>query len=118
MSKIGTFTPQNPSDFFADLKGHLRTLQFQAEARITQNRQAPVTPDAPTHSVTVRGPSGEFIEVGAGWTKEIMRGVNMGDHFLSVTLDDPSFPHPLNFAVFKEGDKAVATWRRRQDQTD
>jgi len=117
MSKIGTFKPFDPTDVFGDLRGNVRTLQFEAEIRIARNREAPQSPDVPSHTVTARGPSGEFIEVGAAWTKEITRGVNIGDAFLSVTLDDPSFQHPLNFAVFREGDVAVATWRRRQDQS-
>lgn len=114
MSQIGKLVPQDRMDFWRDLKGHVRTLKFTAELRIERHRQPSENPDAPSHSVTARGPTGEFIEVGSAWTKTMLRGDASGDEFLSITIDDPSFEHALNFAVFRDGDFASATWRRRQ----
>jgi uncharacterized protein (DUF736 family) len=41
-----------------------------------------------------------------------------GQTFLSITLDDPSFPQPLNVSAFKQpnSDEYAITWRRRQDR--
>ena len=117
MSTIGRLHPQDRMDFWKDLKGHVRTLRFNAEIRITRNADQSSNPDAPTHKITARGPTGEVIEVGSAWTKIITRGEFDGDEFLSATIDDPSFDHSLNFAVFRDGEVASATWRRRQDKS-
>ena len=117
MSNIGKLAYQGEHRSLDDIRGHIRTLKFQAEIRIRKVEFPPASPDAPTHKVTAKGPTGEFLDVGRGWEKSITRGPNEGDTFLSVTIDDPSFEHSLNFAVFKDDDHAAATWRRRQDQT-
>lgn len=116
MSKIGTLKPTGPGDFWSDLRGSIRTLNLKADIRISAITDLSANPDAPTHRVYMRDADGEQMELGSAWKREINRGPNSGDHFLSVTLDDPSFPHPLNFAVFKDGEVASATWRRRQEQ--
>lgn len=116
MSRIGTLKPTGPHDFWSDLRGQVRTLSFKADLRIEAIRDPNAHPDAPSHRVTMRDIEGEPMEIGSAWSKTINRGSNSGETFLSVTLDDPSFAHPLNFAVFKEGETAVATWRRRQEQ--
>ena len=117
MSKIGTLKPTGPGDFWSDLRGQVRTLSFKGDIRIEEIRDQSPNPDAPSHRVFMRDADGEPMELGSGWSRTLNRGPNTGDTFLSVTLDDPSFPHPLNFAVFKEGEHAVATWRRRQEQS-
>ncbi|GLK50878.1 DUF736 domain-containing protein [Maricaulis virginensis] len=117
MSKIGNLKPTGPGDFWSDLRGDIRTLSFKANIRIAAISDPSANPDAPTHRVYVRDAEGEMMELGGAWKRDINRGPNAGDQFLSVTLDDPSFPHPLNFAVFKDGDVASATWRRRQEQS-
>ncbi|WP_430431862.1 DUF736 domain-containing protein [Oceanicaulis sp.] len=117
MANIGTLKPAGPNDFWSDLRGDIRTLNFKASVMITATPNPSANPDAPTHRVQVRDADGDMMEVGSGWKREITRGPNMGDSFLSVTLDDPSFPHPLNFAVFRDGEVANATWRRRQEQS-
>ncbi|MBI1236322.1 MAG: DUF736 family protein [Alphaproteobacteria bacterium] len=116
MSKIGTLSPTGPGDFWSDLRGKIRTLSFKGDIRIEEKREQSPNPDAPSHRVFMRDAEGDPMEIGSAWPRRITRGQNEGDTFLSVTLDDPSFPHPLNFAVFREGDDAVATWRRRQEQ--
>lgn len=116
MSKIGILKPSGPGDFWSDLRGDVRTLNFKASVRITTITDLSANPDAPTHRVYVRVAEGDQMELGSAWKRDVKNGPNAGDHFLSVTLDDPSFPHPINFAVFRDGDIASATWRRRQDQ--
>ena len=116
MAKLGILKPCGPGDFWSDLRGNIRSLNFKADIRIETARDPHSSPNAPSHRVSVRGADGEEMEVGSAWSKTINRGPNNGETFLSVTLDDPSFAHPLNFAVFKEGEIAMATWRRRQEQ--
>lgn len=114
MTTIGNLTPRSKEDFWAELTGSIRTLAFQADVRFRRNASATADSTQPSHRVGVRGPQGEFIDIGAAWTKTMKRGTGVGEEFLSVTLDDPSFPHPINFAVFRDEDTAIATWRRRQ----
>lgn len=114
MTTIGKLTPRSKDDFWAELSGFISTLAFQADIRISRRKTVDTDSTSPTHRVSVRGPQGDYVEIGAGWSKAMKRGANSGDEFLSVTLDDPSFPHPLNFAVFRDEDNALATWRRRQ----
>ncbi|MBO6796953.1 DUF736 family protein [Maricaulis sp.] len=116
MSKIGTLKQTGPGDFWSDLRGEIRTLSFKGEIRIAIIVGTPISPGAPTHRVFMRDAEGDHMELGSAWTKTLNRGPNAGETFLSVTLDDPSFSHPLNFAVFKDGETANATWRRRQEQ--
>ncbi|WP_417487727.1 DUF736 domain-containing protein [Maricaulis sp.] len=116
MSKIGTLKPTGPGDFWSDLRGSIRTLAFKAIIRIAATNEPQPHTDAPTHRVYVQDPDGEQMDLGSAWSRTINRGPNTGGTFLSVTLDDPSFPHPINFAVFKDGEAANAVWRRRQDQ--
>jgi len=117
MSKIGTLKQYGPGDFWSDLRGTIRTLGLKADIRIAAVSNPSPNPDAPTHSVFVRDPDGDMMELGSAWKKSITRGMNAGEDFLSVTIDDPSFPHPLNFAIFRNGEEANATWRRRQEQS-
>jgi len=114
MSTIGNFNALNPNDELAELSGHINTMEFEASIKIRRDDPSN-NPDAPTHSVSARAPSGSYVQVGSAWTKQIVNGPNSGGEFLSVTLDDPSFEHPLNFAVFREGNRQWnAVWRRRQ----
>ncbi len=112
--QIGNFNAQQPNDELAELLGHIKTMEFEADIKIRRGDPSN-NPDAPTHSVSARSPKGNFVPVGSAWTKKIVNGPNAGGEFLSVTLDDPSFEHPLNFAVFqKENGQWNAVWRRRQ----
>jgi uncharacterized protein (DUF736 family) len=116
MSNIGKLKPSGPGTFWSDLRGKIRTLAFSGDILIQEKREPNSNPSVPSHRVLMRDTEGEPMEIGGAWTKKITRGESAGGTFLSVTLDDPSFPHSLNFAVFKEGDQAVAVWRRRQEQ--
>lgn len=118
MSRIGILKPAGPNDFWSDLRGSIRTFTFKGDIRIEVLREPPTHPDAPSHSVSIRDSDGEMMELGSAWSKTLNRGPDAGGTFLSVTLDDPSFAHPLNFAVFKDGEAGIATWRRRQDQSN
>lgn len=90
MAQIGTFT-RNESGAFI---GNIRTLTLNVKATMT-----PVTKDndkAPDYRITANG----GVEFGAGWLKAARE---TGAEYLSVKLDDPSFPGPI-YATLVQGD--------------
>lgn len=81
--------------------GRIRTLAH----RLTLELE-PIEPgekrgkDSPDLTVYAKE-GGDLIPVGSAWKKESDRGREVV-RFLSITLDDPSFPAPLNLAAFPE----------------
>ena len=54
----------------------------------------------------------EGPELGAAW-KARSNGEGPRD-YLSVQLDDPSFPEPIRAALFEEAGAAFLAWNRRE----
>ncbi|MBR1070205.1 uncharacterized protein (DUF736 family) [Bradyrhizobium japonicum] len=54
---------------------------------------------------------GMAVELGAAWT----RNSDRGRHYLSVMLDDPALPTPINAALFPstENEQAALVWQRQ-----
>ena len=76
MANIGTFTAQNDS-----FTGTVRTLTLNVKVKIVPN--AKESENAPDYRIV----AGNF-EIGAAWKK-----TSQADRpYLSVSLDDPSFP--------------------------
>ncbi len=99
MATIGTFTKTGES-----FTGAVKTLSINAKATI---KPADKTSDkAPDYRVF----AGSNVEFGAAWKKTS----NEGRDYLSVKLDDPSFPAPI-YATLVEGedDSHVLIWSRR-----
>ncbi len=91
MAQIGTFTRGENGIY----TGEIRTLTLRVKASIR-----PVDRDndkAPDHRVSASG-----VEFGACWTKTAR---DTGAEYLSVKLDDPSFPAPI-YATLVQGDDA------------
>lgn len=89
MAQIGTFTRGENGIY----TGEIRTLTLRVKATIR-----PVERDndkAPDHRVT----AGD-VEFGAAWTKAARE---TGTEYLSLKLDDPSFPGPI-YASLVQGD--------------
>ena len=89
MAQIGTFTRGENGIY----TGEIRTLTLRVKATIR-----PVERDndkAPDHRVSANG-----VEFGACWTKAAR---DTGTEYLSVKLDDPSFPAPI-YATLVPGD--------------
>ena len=89
MAQIGTFTRGENGIY----TGEIRTLTLRVKASIR-----PVERDndkAPDHRVSANG-----VEFGACWTKAAR---DTGTEYLSVKLDDPSFPAPI-YATLVQGD--------------
>jgi uncharacterized protein (DUF736 family) len=101
MSNIGTFTKQE--DGFA---GTLRTLAINVKVKFV-----PVAKDsdkAPDYRVLAGA-----LEIGAAWKRQS----KANKAYLSVRLDDPSFPAPVNARlVDTEDGGATLYWTRRNDE--
>lgn len=98
MTTIGTFT-RTASGF----SGNVRTLHVNVRAKIVPNaKESANAPDFRVYAGT--------LEIGAGWQKTSKANRT----YLSVTLDDPSFPATIH-ARLVEGDdgKHALVWSRR-----
>lgn len=97
MANIGNFTAHN--DGFA---GTVRTLTLNVKVRIVPASKE--SENAPDYRIVAGG-----FEIGAAWKK-----VSKADRpYLSVTLDDPSFPATI-YARLVENDDGAHTliWTR------
>lgn len=99
MAHIGTFTEQNNS-----YSGTVRTLTLNVKIKIVPNSKE--KGNAPDYRILV-----DNFEIGAAWKK-----VSKADlPYLSVTLDDPSFP-AIIYASLVEADPGVYNliWSRNK----
>lgn len=88
MANIGTFTAQNDS-----YTGTVRTLTLNVKVKIVPSDKG--SEHAPDFRIVAAG----GFDIGAAWKK-----VSKADRpYLSVTLDDPSFPATL-YARLVEGE--------------
>jgi uncharacterized protein (DUF736 family) len=99
------------------LEGDLSTLLHTLRIRL---EYLPKTdkPTAPAYRVVAWNNAGIEVVVGRAWLKTMNKTGREGEEFITITLDDPSFPKPLNVAAFKNSD--TGNWdiafRRRQDR--
>ena len=98
MATIGTFTKTGES-----FTGAVKTLSINAKTTIKPADKA--SDKAPDYRVFAGA-----VEMGAAWKKTY----NEGRNYLSVKLDDPSFPAPI-YATLVEGedDNHSLIWSRR-----
>jgi uncharacterized protein (DUF736 family) len=101
MATIGNFTASKDG-----YVGTIRTLTINAKARIVANDQKK-SDGAPDFRVY----AGK-AELGAGW-KAKTSGEESRE-YLSVLLDDPSFPEPVRAALFEDDGAAYLVWNRRE----
>ncbi|MDM0037421.1 DUF736 domain-containing protein [Variovorax sp. J22G21] len=90
MANIGTFTAQNDS-----YTGTVRTLTLNVKVKIVPNDKE--SENAPDYRIV----AGNF-EIGAAW-KKLSRAERP---YLSVTLDDPSFPATIYARLVEADDGA------------
>lgn len=103
--QIGTFTPSKDGGW----TGFLHTLTLDAKIRLVPNDDR--TGDkAPAFRVLIG-----HSRVGDAW--EAKTTGETPKPYLRLHLDDPSFPEPLNVALFPSdtGDKAALVWNRRKE---
>ena len=101
MATIGTFSKTENG-----YAGAVKTLALNVKARITPVEKA--NDKAPDFRIF----AGQ-TEFGAAWKKTS----NEGREYLSLKLDDPSFPAPIYASLVEiEGDEALALiWSRRNN---
>ena len=100
MATIGTFT-KNESGY----AGSVRTLTVNAKARFAAAEKG--KDNAPDYRIFAGA-----AEIGAAWKKTS----ETGHDYLSVKLDDPSFPAPIYATLVEaDGDKEILSliWSRR-----
>ena len=102
MANIGTFTADK--DGFT---GTLRTLTLNVKAKLVPNDKGS-SENAPDFRLQAAG-----HDIGAAWKKTS----EAGRDYLSVTLDDPSFPAPV-YARLIEGENGThdLIWSRSKPQ--
>jgi uncharacterized protein (DUF736 family) len=98
MANIGTFTAQN--DGFA---GTVRTLTLNVKVKLVRNDKG--SENAPDYRIQAAG----GYDIGAAWKK-----VSQADRpYLSVTLDDPSFPATIYARLIENEDSThTLIWSR------
>lgn len=101
MATIGSFTAGKDG-----YVGTIRTLTVNVKARIVANDQKK-SDGAPDFRVYAGR-----AELGAAW-KAKTNG-EAPREYLSVQLDDPSFPEPIRAALFEEEGAAFLVWNRRE----
>lgn len=112
MSIIGTLTPS--SDDLDHFEGRISTLQLDLLI-IVERTKNPRGERAPTHHVMTRTADGRAVEIGAAWMKEAKDARFKGTKFLSITIDDPSFPDKLNVHAYpQQGDHWDIVFKRRR----
>ena len=93
-------------------EGRIETLTFGAAIKLF-----PVTDKTNTKAPDYRIVHADGdLEIGAGWNEKSTR---TGNPYISVKIDDPSFPHPLWAALTKseEGEYSLL-WTRPKPKTD
>jgi uncharacterized protein (DUF736 family) len=103
MATIGTFKKDG-----AGYAGAIETLTFKAKLTFEPNdQQRGNAPDFRVFHYTDSFTS----EIGAAWKKTAKNG---GGEYLSVSLDDPSFPEKVNCRLVKTGAEEGRTliWER------
>ena len=100
MATIGIFKHTR-----AGYEGMITTLTLWSTVQIVPNRKK-VSDASPDFFVKSGG-----SDLGAAW-KATSKGEGAQD-YLRVTLDDPSFPAPIQAALFDRADGADLVWKRR-----
>lgn len=101
MATIGSFTAGRDG-----YTGTIRTLTVNIKASIVANDRKK-TEGAPDFRVYAGR-----AELGAAWKAKTAG--DMPRDYLSVLLDDPSFPEPIRAALFEEDGVAFLVWNRRE----
>ncbi|MGH7172219.1 MAG: DUF736 domain-containing protein [Gemmataceae bacterium] len=102
MANIGSFTAQN-----AGFTGTIRTLTLNVKVKLIPNDKS--SENAPDFRIQAAA----GYDVGAAWKKTS----EAGRDYLSVTLDDPSFPATI-YARLIEGEDGTRNliWSRNKPQ--
>jgi len=103
MAIIGTFKRSA-----SEIIGDINTLGVSAQNVRIVKEQGPLNDDAPTHRVFAGR-----AEIGVGWEKTSRENRD----YISLKLDDPSFPAPINANLFSDDDETFnLIWSRNRSQ--
>jgi uncharacterized protein (DUF736 family) len=106
MATIGTFKKDG-----AGYAGNVETLTLKAKITFEPaNKKSDKAPDFRVFHLT----EGNSSEIGAAWKKTSKEGAE----YLSVSIDDPSFPDRINCRLVKTGSEEGHTlyWERDRPQ--
>ncbi|MCP3439798.1 DUF736 domain-containing protein [Bradyrhizobium sp. CCGUVB14] len=112
---IGQFKYDKKADTY---KGDIQLLTTQGfNVEFVPNKKA--SDKQPDYRVTFQRIENQTVEIGSAWKRQS----DKGKAFLSVNLDDPVWPAPLNAALFpsEDGKTATLVWtrtKRKQDKRD
>jgi uncharacterized protein (DUF736 family) len=109
MTQIGEFTKQK-----AGYSGRIRTVSLDIEVAIVAAEPSD-TENAPDYRLHADGEDGP--EIGAGWK----RSSDKAGEFVSIQLDDPTFPQPIRANLFQNGDDKTSWslhWSRPRDRSE
>lgn len=112
-NKIGALKSANNGGL-DEWQGEITTLHNHLSIRLAPTGNLP-SGMAPAYKIFAFGSMGQETEVGAAWKKSKRKTDGTDFEFLSITIDDPSFPEKLNVVAFKNNQGSWdITWRRRQ----
>jgi uncharacterized protein (DUF736 family) len=105
---IGKFSYDAASDSYT---GDIITLTF-TRAGVQLKPHEKSGEDEPNYRVVAKSVLGT-VEFGAAWKRSSEKN---GQEDLSVAIDDPAFPGPLNAALFldEDGETASLVWKRKK----
>jgi len=96
------------------LIGNVSTLDMKLKFKLIEVTNK-TSDKAPDYAIITENSHGDEAQVGSVWIKVIEKFGEEPREFFSMTFDDPSFPHSLNVAAFKQGEAHWdIVWRRRQ----
>ena len=106
MPQIGEFTREE-----SGFTGHIQTLALEHDISIVPVEPSDVE-NAPNYRVHL-GVDDNGPEIGAAWTETSEKA----GEYLSLLIDDPSFPQPIRARLFQNGADATSWslhWSRPQ----
>ena len=96
--------------------GYIKTLEVDLTFELKPNT-ASTSPMSPDYVILMMNSRGAGAQVGAAWRRTIDKPEKDPFEMMSITIDDPSFPHPLNVAAFQRDDgNWDISFRRRQNK--
>lgn len=117
MAELGKLTPSKTGDL-TYLSGYLQTMQGRTAMTI-EGDPALCDDRRPSHRVYALAPDRSRVDIGAAWLKTTKHGPKAGEKFLSIQIDHPDRPQPLNTAAFLDpasGDWIMVWTRKRGTQ--
>ncbi len=113
MANVGELIFQNKN--FAEGTIRTRTMKLNIRVYRVENKQSDKHPDFDVREVMDDGPE---VNIGSGYVNKIKNGPNAGNDFISLNMDDPSFPMTLEVAVYhKQGDLHEIVWNRPREKS-